>query len=216
MSTADTTLRRVALWRWLGIALSPFLLTLVVVTILYSTVGPSPVPRTPTGVYTLSNVVVVGLVVRWLSSRDRAAVLPLRTPTLYELVAATVVATAVGDGSETIGTVESVLGAVVFGVSSVAVAPIVEEVLFRGVAFSAVRVRYGVVAAVVGSTVLFGALHLAIGGVSGVVSTSLSGLLYAGLRVRYENLTGAIGAHCLNNAYWVAVTIGVAPHLVPS
>lgn len=224
-------LRQAGLWRWLGIALGPFLLTVVVLTVFYGTVGLSPIPHAPTGVYAAMNVVVVLLLVRWLPSDARSDVLPYRVPTRREIgvsmgvALATIVvldpvaaaaATALGGGDTSAGTFESALGAVVFGVSSIAVAPIVEEVLFRGLALDALRARYGVVAAIVGSAVLFGGIHLVIGGISGVVFSLLSGLVYAWMRVRYDNLTGVTVAHGLNNAYWVAVMLGVLPNVVPT
>lgn len=228
--SGEQTLRQTSLWRWLVIALSPFFLTVVVLTFFYGTIGRPAVPQTPTGVYTLLNILVVGLVMGRVSSSARAEIFPVRVPQLQELVTAvavtlvsilvidpvaTVVATVFGGASGSVGSFESVLGAVIFGVSSIVIAPVVEEVLFRGLALGALRVRYGVVVAIVGSSMLFGGLHLALGGVSGVVSAFLSGLLYAGLRIRYKNLTGAMAAHCLNNVYWVAVMLGVVPNLVP-
>lgn len=102
----------------------------------------------------------------------------------------------------TTGSFDSSLGAAIFIVSSVVIAPVVEEYLFRGVALDALRPRYGVAVAVVGSSVLFGAIHFLIGSVSALVSATLSGFVYAGMRIQFENLTGAILAHGLNNLYW--------------
>lgn len=224
-----SALRRTSLPLWIGIALAPFLLTVVVLTALYRTVGLEPVPRTPTGVYAIASVLVVALVAGRLSSTARTEILPLRAPGLAELVAAilaaagtifvfdpvaTAVASVFGE-SGAVGSFESPLGAIVFAASSVAIAPVTEEALFRGLTLDAIRVRYGVVVAVLGSSLLFGGIHLVIGGVSGTVSALLSGLVYAGLRVRYENLAGAVIAHALNNAYWVLVMTGVIPNLVP-
>lgn len=217
-------------WRWLGIVVSPVVLTVVAITVLYGTVGPDPVPNAPIAVYAASNVLVVALLARRLSSTATLDVFRYRVPGLEEFgvsvgvalvlifvfdPVATAVATALGAGSSAVGSFDSALGAVIFAVASVAVAPVVEEILYRGVAFDALRGRYGALAAVVGSSLLFGAIHLFIGGVSGAVGALLSGFAYAGMRFRYDNLAGVGVAHALNNAYWVAVTLGALPTLVP-
>lgn len=68
---------------------------------------------------------------------------------------------------------------------------------------------------VVGSSALFGAIHFLIGSVSALVSATLSGFVYVGMRIQFENLTGAILAHSLNNLYWVLVMAGIIPNVVP-
>ncbi|MFC4450054.1 lysostaphin resistance A-like protein [Halorussus aquaticus] len=53
------------------------------------------------------------------------------------------------------------------GLTSDAVAPVAEEILYRGLTFDVLRSRYGAVAAVVGSSLLFGAIHVFIGAFRG-------------------------------------------------
>lgn len=230
-ASADDILLHVSLWQWLGVVVSPFVLTVVVLTVVFTmTAGTSPIPRLPTGVYSLLSVLVVGLLLQRLSVIARTEMFPTHSPTRTETAVtvvavlvtilvfdpvATFVTSVLTSGTGTTDSFNSSLGAAIFIGSSVIVAPVVEEYLFRGVALDVLRSRYGVVVAVGGSSVLFGGIHLLIGGLSGLVSAALSGLVYAGMRVKFENLTGAISAHALNNLYWVLVMVGVIPNVVP-
>lgn len=230
-SSTDSVLLQVSLWRWLGVVLSPFLLTVVILTVVFTaTGGSSPVPRLPTGVYSLLSVFVVALLVQRLSLTARTEILPTRTPRRTETAVAVVVAlvtilvfdpvatyvtSVLGSSNGTTDSFDSPLGTAIFVVSSVVVAPVVEEYLFRGVALDVFRSRYGVAVAVVGSCALFGAIHFLIGNVSALVSATLSGLAYAGMRIQFENLTGAIIAHGINNLYWVLVMADIIPNVVP-
>ncbi|MBO4248092.1 CPBP family intramembrane metalloprotease [Halomicrobium sp. IBSBa] len=231
-SPTEDILLRTNLWRWLSVVFAPFVLTVIVLTAVFTvTGGESPIPRLSTGVYSLLSALVVVLLLLRLSPTVRAEVFPTQIPKRTEVgavIAATLVtvllfdpigtfiADVFGSGGGTADAFDSSLGAAIFVVSSVAIAPIVEEYLFRGVALDALRSRYGVATAIVGSSVLFGGIHFLTGGVSVLVSATLSGFLYAGMRVKFENLTGAIVAHHLNNLYWVLTMAGVLPNVVPT
>ena len=230
-STGEDFLLRVSLWWWLGVVVAPFLLTTIVLTAVFTaTGGESPIPHLSIAVYSILCVFVVASLTQWLSPAIRTKMLPTHIPTRTEVgvaVVATLVtilvfdpiatfaASVLGSGDGNTGSFNSLLGIAIFGVSSVVIAPVVEEYLFRGVALDALRSRYGVVVAVVGSSAVFGGIHLLLGGVSGIVSASLSGVVYAGVRVEFENLTGAIVAHSFNNLYWVLVMAGLVPNIVP-
>lgn len=227
----DRVLLHVSLWRWLIVVLSPFLLTVIILTVVFTaTGGSSPVPRLPTGVYSLLSVLVVGLLVQWLSPAARSEIFPTRTPSWTEAAIAVVAAlvtilifdpiatfvtNVLGSSNGSSGSFGTSLGAAIFIFSSVVIAPVVEEYLFRGVALDALRARYGVAVAIVGSSTLFGGIHFLIGDFSALVSATLSGLVYAGMRIQFENLTGAIIAHGLNNLYWVVVMAGLIPNVAP-
>ncbi len=61
-------------------------------------------------------------------------------------------------------------------------------------------------------TALFALIHLPNFGVAGTIFISAWGLLPAILRLRYDNLSGAVLMHALNNlfAYVVVVAAGLA------
>jgi membrane protease YdiL (CAAX protease family) len=60
-------------------------------------------------------------------------------------------------------------------------APLVEELLFRGLTLRAIEKRFGGVAGVLGSAVLFGALHAFSGGLSGSSWSLVGGLAVYGI-----------------------------------
>lgn len=101
------------------------------------------------------------------------------------------------------------LFAVVAG--AVVLAPVTEEVLYRGLVLKAFTDRgFGSVGATVLITALFAVIHLPNFGVGGTVFISAWGVLPAVLRLRYDNLTGAVAMRVLNNlfAYVVVVALG--------
>ncbi|KTG09010.1 hypothetical protein AUR64_14505 [Haloprofundus marisrubri] len=152
--------------------------------------------------------------------------LPFRIPSRQETASAIVIAllitvlidpiaahtaTVLGAGESSSDSLNSLSGTLVLAVSAILIAPIVEEILFRGVVFDAIRVRYSATIAIVGSSLFFGGIHLLIGGVSGVVFSTLSGVLFGWMRLQYDNLTGPTLAHALGNTYSVVVMAGYLP-----
>ncbi|MGI9603665.1 MAG: CPBP family intramembrane glutamic endopeptidase [Acidimicrobiales bacterium] len=80
--------------------------------------------------------------------------------------------------------------------------PVVEEVYFRGVLLQAMEDRLGLPTALVGSSVLFGVVHLATISAEGLVAVILAtwaGLVFAMATVVTGRLGAAIVAHSLNN-----------------
>lgn len=91
--STDSVLLHVSLWQWLGVVLSPFLFTVVVLTVVFTaTGGTSPVPQLPTGVYSLLSVLVVVLLVQRLSPTDRTKILPTHIPGRTEMAVAAIAA----------------------------------------------------------------------------------------------------------------------------
>lgn len=91
--STDSVLLHVSLWRWLSVVLSPFLFTVVVLTVVFiATGGTSPVPQLPTGVYSLLSVLVVALLVQRLSQPARTEILPTHTPRRTEMAVAAIAA----------------------------------------------------------------------------------------------------------------------------
>lgn len=226
-----TTLEGGSLWRWIGVAVAPVLLTFLGIVAFVSTIDPDPVASVPLVVYDLANVLVVGTLFVLLSDRARSAVFRFRRPSLEEIGLAVVLAAllpflfepvadlvsrALGfaDGGAGVG-IESTVGAVVLAASAILVAPLLEEVLFRGLVFGSLLARVGPWSAVAGSSLLFGLVHLPIGGGSSLVSAGLAGLVLAGLRLRYDNLAGPVITHALSNAWGVAAALSLVPDVAP-
>lgn len=86
------------------------------------------------------------------------------------------------------------------------VGPVAEEILFRGVTYGALRRRWGVRWAVVGSAALFAALH---GDPIALVPIFVLGLLLAGLYERTGSLIPSMTVHIVHNSVMLMVAITV-------
>lgn len=217
---------------WVGVAVLPILLTILVITIGYIASGgsePTSFAQLPILVYGMVNLAVVGAIYAVMNSEQWATIALFRYPTRMELsagIGATVVGVVVGWPLTTLVadlfgvaryttpsiTTTSGLIAVIFG--SVLIAPIVEEVLYRGL-FVGVGLSRKYSPLVVGTTslLLFAAIHVFTAGIAGVVNAFLLGSLLTWLRFRFDNLVGAWLMHLLNNALEIAVALGVFPSL---
>ena len=87
------------------------------------------------------------------------------------------------------------------------IAPFVEEVTFRGVVFAGLRARWGMVAAVIVSGLLFGIVHLE---PLETVPLAIIGMGLAGVFARSRSLWPAIIAHGCYNAVVLAIAFGSA------
>jgi membrane protease YdiL (CAAX protease family) len=99
------------------------------------------------------------------------------------------------------------LALVLLAVAAVLVAPVLEELLFRGVVLRGLMLRTGFWPAAVASSVCFGALHATAVGLDGlpiVLATGVFGLGLCVLTRRTGRLGPAIGVHSLRNALAVA------------
>jgi membrane protease YdiL (CAAX protease family) len=179
-------------------------------------------------IYGLSNVVTVGGLYALLSGDEREAVLRFARPSATELGwagAAFVVGLGVYQltsrvsavfGYELQGlsyslTTPSTVAIIVVG--AVIIAPITEEILYRGLVLGTLLSRgFGAVSAVAIMTGLFALIHLPNFGVAGTLFISVWGVLPALIRLRFDNLSGAVLMHMLNNvfAYLVVVGLGLA------
>ena len=88
-------------------------------------------------------------------------------------------------------------GLVAMGIGVVLVAPIVEELFFRGLLFETMRRRWGTRTAVVASSLFFGATHFQPLQFAGL---TLAGLVFAAAVVRTGRLGTAIAVHAGFNA----------------
>ncbi len=77
---------------------------------------------------------------------------------------------------------------------AVIIAPLVEELTFRGLVLRRLAARWGSTTAIIVSSVVFGALHVDI-----VVQTTIAGLAMALLYVRSQSLIVPIMVHMVNN-----------------
>ena len=93
---------------------------------------------------------------------------------------------------------------VLMGVGVVLVAPIVEELFFRGVLLGTMRERWGTAVAVVGSSVFFGATHFQPLQFAGLTA---AGLVFAAAVVRTGRLGSAIAVHVGFNATTFAALV---------
>lgn len=81
--------------------------------------------------------------------------------------------------------------------SAVVAAPVLEELLCRGIVLESLRARYGVVTAWLGSSLFFGLIHLQ---PVMVVNAAVLGLIFAYLYIRTSSLWPCILLHAFNNA----------------
>ncbi|WP_174811941.1 CPBP family intramembrane glutamic endopeptidase [Salinadaptatus halalkaliphilus] len=110
------------------------------------------------------------------------------------------------------GTAATTLGLVSLAVGSLLVAPVVEEILFRGLLLGHLISRgYGILVAAALSILLFGLMHVFVAGLSSVIATAVLGTLLTALRLWYDNLVGAWLMHLLVNCWAVLVALAVLP-----
>lgn len=94
---------------------------------------------------------------------------------------------------------------VLMGIGVVLVAPVVEELFFRGLLLRTIEERWGTVVAVVGSSVFFGATHFQPLQFAGLTA---AGMLFALARVRSGRLGSAIAVHVgFNLTTFVALVV---------
>ena len=88
-------------------------------------------------------------------------------------------------------------GLVLMGLGVVIVAPIVEELYFRGLLLRTIERRWGIAVAVIGSSLFFGATHFQLLQLPGL---TLAGLVFAMAVVRTGRIGAAIAVHVGFNA----------------
>lgn len=97
---------------------------------------------------------------------------------------------------------DSVFSAVMWTLIAVVIAPLVEEVLFRGVLVNRWGVKWGLRTGIVASSVLFGVLHLI-----DTVGGTIFGLVTAVLYLRTRTLFVPIALHAANNAVYAVAEL---------
>lgn len=112
--------------------------------------------------------------------------------------------------AEDIGAEESDLALLAAGVMFVLIAPVAEELFFRGFFYGSLRTRLSPVWAAIVCGVVFGAIH-AITGVSAVPILIVLGIIFCLVRERTGSLYPCIALHALNNTLAYAGQTDVAP-----
>jgi len=92
--------------------------------------------------------------------------------------------------------------------SAILLAPIAEELYFRGVLYVSLRARLGVLGGAVLSAVVFAAIH---GLPAAFITLLIVGLMLAYVFERYKSLTPAIIAHLVNNSISMCILLARAP-----
>jgi membrane protease YdiL (CAAX protease family) len=109
------------------------------------------------------------------------------------------------DIADTLGFHEGVFGAIATGALIVVIAPICEEMFFRGFFFAGLRSRLPFVVAALISAVLFGAVHTADVNAVAALQLTAFGAALAWLYEETGSLWASISLHMVNNA--IAFTI---------
>jgi uncharacterized protein len=134
--------------------------------------------------------------------------------------------------TESLGADDGTFGLIAAGVMVIAVAPVVEEMFFRGFFYRALRTRYPLLIAALIDGLVFGIIHFDFEGADGLLilpPLALLGLIFCLVYERTGTIYSVIGLHALNNTVafsaqaddgWrVAVVVGplmlVACALVP-
>lgn len=174
--------------------------------------------------YGVANVLVLGGFLAAVTDRGRGLFVPVVPPTATEVIAAAtafvigllafqvatwingVLGTSMSGMDYALGD-PATLAMVIFG--AVLVAPVAEEVLFRGLLVGYLLDR-GISPVVAGliAVLAFAVIHLPNFGMGGAVFILLWAPLPTALRLRFENLTGAWLMHAANNLFAYVIVVG--------
>lgn len=218
--------------RWILVALAPLSLTVLVLGSGYAMTGgsdPGFPPAFPTLVYGIANVAVVAFVYIRVNPGVWEASALFRRPSIREVIAAvlatvvgvlaawpltTLIADTAGFARYTVPSLASPIGIASLFFGAVVVAPVAEELLFRGLFLGVVLDRgYGPAIAGGSSLLVFAGIHVFTAGFAGVVNALLLGALLTWLRLRYNNLAGAWLMHLLNNLLEFLIALSLLPSL---
>jgi len=109
---------------------------------------------------------------------------------------------------EALGGDEGTFGLIIAGLMVIAVAPVVEEIFFRGFFYRALRSRFSIWIAAGMDGLLFGLIHYSGDGVDGLLilpPLALLGVVFCLVYERTGSLFPVIGMHAFNNAVAYAV-----------
>lgn len=110
--------------------------------------------------------------------------------------------------TESLGADDGLLGLIAAGVMVIVVAPVIEELFFRGFFYRALRTRYPIVLAALVDGLIFGIIHFDFEGADGLLilpPLALLGLIFCLVYERTGTLYAVIALHALNNTVAFAV-----------
>jgi membrane protease YdiL (CAAX protease family) len=110
------------------------------------------------------------------------------------------------DLPQQLGADESTLALIVVSVLVTIIAPIAEELFFRGFMFTALRRAWGLVPAVLATGIAFGAVHLGSSEIEFIVPLAVFGAVLCLLYWRTGSLLPCIVLHALNNSLALGVS----------
>lgn len=111
------------------------------------------------------------------------------------------------DVADELGFDTSTFGAISAGILIVGLAPLAEEIFFRGFFYGGLRARMPAVAAAILSGLFFGFIHITTGNLAVVVQLTMLGIVLALLYERTDSLWPPIFVHTLNNALAFTVLV---------
>ena len=104
-------------------------------------------------------------------------------------------------------------------VTSIIYAPIIEEIIFRGILFNRLKIRTGILAAMIISSFIFAIGHE----FGGIISAFLFGICMCMIYLKTDNIIITISAHMLNNIIATALNFTAIdmffiqfPYLIPA
>ena len=118
------------------------------------------------------------------------------------------------DLAKDLGAEDSTLSLVVIAVLVAIVAPLTEELFFRGFLFPALWRAWGWVAGAIVSGLAFGAVHIAATPLVFIVPLAMLGFVLCWLYRHTGSLLPGMGVHAFNNSLALGVTLGWSPPAV--
>ena len=107
--------------------------------------------------------------------------------------------------TEALGADEGTFGLILAGIMVVAVAPVAEEVFFRGFFYGALRSRFTVLPAAIINGALFGLIHYSPEAVAALPPLAVLGFVFCLVYEKTGSLFPVIALHAINNAIAYAI-----------
>ncbi|AEB74786.1 CAAX protease [Clostridium botulinum] len=86
----------------------------------------------------------------------------------------------------------------------VILAPIMEELIFRGIMFNRLKMRWGAGPAIIISSIIFGMLHMDLA----IIGAVLFGIMMCILYMKTRNIITTMTVHFINNLIFISMSIG--------